>query len=77
MPAILIENKSEHSALLPRRFEQYLLRVFFAPFDQRANTVPLSRNSIGHGIAKPESFDFLNSVLGFMAIDAILYFLSD
>jgi hypothetical protein len=77
MAANLVENKAEHSALLPRKFEQDLLRVYFRPFDQRASNLPLSRHTVSHGIAEPESYDFQHAALGFLAIDQISYFLSD
>ncbi len=77
MSSNLVENQSEHSVLLPKRFEQFLLNVYFRPFDQRAGHVPLSRHTVAHGISRPADYDFLTSAVGFMVVDQLFHYLSD
>lgn len=63
-----------HSLLLPYRFKQYLLEVYFANFDPKG-AVPLSRNSISHGVADESQFSMKGATLGFLALDQLFYYL--
>ena len=77
MSSNLVENQFEHLALLPKHFEQFIMRVYFRSFDQRAGNIPLSRHTVAHGISNPTDYDFLTSAVGFMVIDQLFYYLSD
>jgi hypothetical protein len=73
----LVENQYPHSVLLPHRFREYLIKVYFREFDQSAGSVPLSRHSVSHGIAAAQDYDFVKASLGFMTLDQVFYYLSD
>lgn len=72
----LVERRPEHSVLLPRPFERYLLQVFFRNFDERSGDVPLSRHSVGHGVSNAADYDLIKASLGFLVVDQILFYLS-
>ena len=61
------------SILLPLRFSEYLTRVYFKNFSPR---IPegLSRNTIGHGVAKENLYDKKGALLGFLILEQIKYF---
>lgn len=71
----LAEQRHEESALLPRRFQQYLMNFYFQAFDEQAGDVPLSRHSVAHGIARAEDFERMRATLGFLILDQIFYHL--
>ena len=48
--AVAAKIDKERSLLLPRRFASYLDEVYFAHFDPSKIEVPVSRNSVGHGV---------------------------
>lgn len=73
----LTENQFVHSLLLPDRFTNYLKKVYFRNFDQGAGVIPLSRNSISHGVSVARDYDFVKATIGFMILDQVFYFLSD
>ena len=75
MSSHLAEQRHEESALLPRRFQQYLINSYFQAFDEQAGDVPLSRHSVAHGIARAEDFDRMRATLGFLILDQIFYHL--
>jgi len=56
-----------YSLLLPLRFRRYLEEVYFASFDAR-NPSGLSRNTVAHGVAPPETFDRKGATLGFLIL---------
>ena len=76
---LAVESKvsNDRSLLLPHRFREYLDEVYFADFNLRSAVVPLSRNSIGHGVAKPADFDRKSAGLGILVVHQLFYFLSD
>jgi hypothetical protein len=53
-----------HSLLLPVRFEQYLREVYFAAFNPK-NPDGVSRHTVSHGVAPPNSLDRKGATLGF------------
>ena len=73
----LVENKHSLSALLPERFQDYLLKVYFRDFDVATGEIPLSRHTIAHGISNPKDYDFVTVAVGFMVLDQISHFLTD
>jgi hypothetical protein len=77
MVSNLVENKYAHSILLPKRFEEFLKKVYFREFDLSKGEVPLSRHTISHGISKPDDYDFLTASVGFMVFDQLFHYLSD
>ena len=56
-----------YSLLLPLRFRRYLEEVYFASFDA-LNPGGLSRNTVAHGVAPPETFDRKGATLGFLIL---------
>ncbi|EKM16624.1 hypothetical protein ACP6IB_27150 [Vibrio harveyi] len=68
--SMMPENK--YTRLLPDKFTQYLKDVYFANFSPDA-PAEVSRNSVGHGVAKLDSFSDKSSVLGFLIIDQLFY----
>lgn len=62
------------SPLLPLRFGQYLNEVYFANFDPQRLDNPLSRNTVGHGVATKENFNLKGSTLGFLILDQLSYY---
>lgn len=73
----LVERRPEHSVLLPRPFERYLLNVFFRAFDERKGQLPLSRHTVGHGISNAGDYNFIQASLGFMVIDQVYFYLGE
>lgn len=64
------ENK--YSRILPEKFTLYLKEVYFANFSPDV-PAEVSRNSVGHGVAKLDSFSEKASVLGFLIIEQLFY----
>ena len=70
-----VNPKNHHfSPLLPLRFDQYLTEVYFASFDPRRTDNPLSRNTVGHGVATKENFNLKGATLGFLILDQLSYY---
>jgi len=63
-----------NSLLLPKRFEQYIVDVYFANFDPQGD-IPLSRNSVAHGVADPAEFSLKGATLGFLALNQLSMYL--
>jgi len=55
-----------YSLLLPIRFQEYLKDVFFAKFDETQQNIPISRNSIGHGVASAADYNLETAMLGLL-----------
>lgn len=68
------KGRSERSALLPRRFRRYLTDVYLRKPGVR--TEFLSRNSVSHGDAPPDTFNLKGAILALLTIDQLTYFLS-
>lgn len=62
--------------LLPDKFLRYLLEVYFRDFDPD-QPEGLSRNTIAHGEASPEAFSEKGSVIGFLILDQLFYFVAE
>jgi len=77
--AILVENwvkdREPASLLLPARFREYLLTVYFKGFDLPKNEVPFSRHTVGHGFSRASDYTFENATLTFMVFDQMYRFL--
>ena len=71
--AIANSAGDEGSLLMPHRFERYLNEVYFSDFDPAAARPGVSRNTVGHGVAKAEDFDTKSSALGFLILDQLSY----
>jgi len=67
-------QNNQFSLLLPLRFNQYLIEVYFANFDPLKKDNTLSRNTVGHGVATKENFDLKGSTLGFLILDQLSYY---
>lgn len=61
-----------YSWLLPGRFEQYLKDWYFAGF-KPGQAAPMSRHSVGHGVADVTDFDEKRASLSFLILDQIYY----
>jgi len=65
---------SQHSRILPHRFNEFLSSVFFKNFDPE-NPTEISRHTVGHGVAPAESFDKKAAIIGVLIIEQIFYHL--
>ncbi len=70
-------RRDNDSLLLPRRFRDYLRRVYFAGFRPKDKDLKASRDSVGHGVAPASAFDRKAAVIGLLTVDQLFYFLSD
>jgi hypothetical protein len=61
--------------LLPRMFHKYLNEVYFRNFDS-PKLAEMSRNSVAHGIAKPQDFSIKAATIGLLLLDQLFHFLS-
>ena len=75
MSSTVEELQREDSLMLPVRFRRWLREWYFRNFNEKNADVPLSRNSIGHGISAPADYDFHTATLGFLAVDQLFYYL--
>jgi hypothetical protein len=77
--ATLVENwvkdREPTSLLLPARFKEFLLTVYFKKFDLPNNDVPLSRHTVGHGFSRASDYTFESATLTFMVFDQMYQFL--
>ena len=73
--AVAAKVENERSLLLPLRFRAYLEDVYFANFNLPKGEVPLSRNSVGHGVASASDVDLKSAVLGLLIVHQISFFL--
>ena len=65
-------EEGRYSRILPAKFIEYLKEVYFANFDPNT-PAEISRNSVGHGVAKPESYSEKSSVIGFLILEQLYY----
>lgn len=63
-----------HSLLLPQKFREYLIDVFFANFNPNSDK-PLSRHSVSHGVASASDFSLKGATLGFLTLTQLSYYL--
>jgi hypothetical protein len=73
---IKLHAESTHgfSLLLPERFKTFLTDYFFSDFDPD-KPEGVSRNTIGHGVAKFEELDKVAALRGFLLVDQIIYYM--
>lgn len=60
----------------PEKFQQYLKEVYFRNFDP-SQPEGASRHTVGHGVAPEEAFSEKSSIIGFLILQQLSYFLSD
>ena len=65
------------SLLLPRRFRDYLRNVYFASFRPEDESVKISRDSVGHGVAAAPAFDRKSALIGLLTVHQLFYFLGE
>lgn len=74
-------QKEEGSLLLPQKFRDYIERVFFAGFSSTStpcdSTISVSRHSVAHGVAPPESFTAMQAAISFLVLHQLYYFFLD
>lgn len=70
-------ERDNDSLLLPRRFRQYLRKVYFAGFSPKDEEAKMSRDSVGHGVAPASAFDWKAALIGLLTVHQLFYFLSD
>ena len=70
-----ISKQKPHSLLLPNKFRQFLIDVYFANFDPKGE-IPLSRHSVSHGVASESEFSLKGATLGFLALGQVSYYLN-
>jgi hypothetical protein len=63
---VISRDANPYSLLLPHRFSEYLRATYFAGFDEEAGKLDLSRNSVGHGVARPADFDLKAAIIGIL-----------
>jgi hypothetical protein len=61
--------------LLPERFAAYLKEVYFASFDPNPSvTPPLSRNSVGHGVAPSSLCNLKGATISILILDQLSFY---
>ena len=60
----------------PEKFQQYLKEVYFQDFDPN-RPAGASRNTVGHGVAPEDAFSEKSSLIGFLILQHISYFLRE
>lgn len=69
------EEYHPYSLLLPEVFRTYLTEFYFAHFEPSAVSAPLSRNTVGHGVADVEEFSIKQATIALLILDQIFYFM--
>lgn len=69
------KTKDGLNLYLPEDFNRYLSKFYFANFNLSQERVPLSRNSLAHGVANAEDFDKIKAFQGLMILDQISFYL--
>lgn len=71
-----VESRSQelnvHSWLLPKMFQKYLEEVYFANFEP-GKDAPLSRHSVGHGVAAATDFNQKAACIALLVVDQLFY----
>ena len=75
MKASLSED-NQGKVLLPDKFKRYLSEVYFKNFDP-GQPEGVSRNTVSHGVAPVEDFSEKATVIGFLILDQLFYFLEE
>lgn len=71
--AVSAKVANNRSLLLPFRFKAYLEDVYFANFNLPKDDVPLSRHSVGHGVAKPADFNQKSAIIAILIVNQLFY----
>lgn len=74
--AITEKYDSNFGILFPGRFKKYITQCYFRNFNPH-DPEGLSRNTVGHGVAKLEEFNLQGAILGFLILIQIKYYLSE
>jgi hypothetical protein len=69
-----VDRVHEYSWLLPNRFKEYLETVYFANFSP-GQPAPLSRHSVGHGVAQAQDFDKKHACIALLIVDQLRFLL--
>ena len=64
----------KHSLLLPTKFRDYLLEIFFENFDPE-KPENLTRHTVAHGVAPATDFNLKGATLGFLILQQLSYYL--
>lgn len=70
---LMNKNKSAN-LFLPHEFDEFLRVVYFQGFDLSKNQIGTSRNSIAHGVIKPENFSKVSVFQAILVLDQIFYY---
>jgi hypothetical protein len=68
-------NQKPYSVLLPEKFRDFLINVYFENFDPKEEK-PLSRHSVSHGVAEAKTFSLKGAIIGFLCLDQLTFYLS-
>jgi hypothetical protein len=73
-----VTSKTEGGLLLlPDRFKDYLTKVYFASFSSKVSPcdsgIPVSRNSMAHGVAPPDALTPMEAAIGFLVLHQLFY----
>ena len=71
-----LSEDSQRKVLLPDKFERYLSEVYFKNFDP-GQPEGVSRNTVSHGVAPAKDFSEKATVIGFLILDQLFYFLEE
>jgi hypothetical protein len=74
----VVEKSDENSLLFPHPFLKYLQDQTFANFDPKKSESSglTSRHTVGHGMAKPESYTMTKALQAILTFDQIVLYLS-
>jgi hypothetical protein len=61
------------SLLLPKKFQDYLKRVYFAGFAPGSFKEDVSRHSVGHGVADQSRFDKRAAIISILIVQQLNY----
>lgn len=75
--AVASKIRNTASALLPRRFADYLREVYFRDFSPTDRCPDVSRHTVGHGIADVARFDDKSAAIGLLILHQLFYLLED
>lgn len=68
---------AEKCLLLPEKFKEYLKSVYFAGFDSTSvpcdSGIALSRHSVAHGVAAPNTFTPIEAATTFLVLHQLFY----
>jgi hypothetical protein len=73
----MAENqRHQNTPLLPRHFQEYLEKVYFANFDPHDPKIKISRNSVGHGVVPGDECNIEAAVISLLLVDQLCYLVS-